>query len=254
MAGVFSGALQWIINELAQHGSVAASMSRLIDRCEAARPHADWAKLRSLPYGDLARLESWIARVFRNNPPSRPLRGLWFGLFNPIRRNETLADLHVVGSEKFIAHDIYAWSVDAKWIPRWRYARSSVLAEIYRIAYPPDDSEGDCAASLSNDAEYTLCLGYSAFAVREVLRRADRALILGPSSSLGIAVGFDAGDFILLGRLTKAGLGKLRAAIGRACSAGCAGRMNWKTGRRLPYWGWLADRSSPGCAKWLLPA
>ena len=43
-------------------------------------------------------------------------------------------------------------------------------------------------------------------AVREVLASVESSLILGESDSLGIAVGFDSGDFILLGKLTHDGL------------------------------------------------
>ena len=50
---------------------------------------------------------------------------------------------------------------------------------------------------LGNVAEYPLCPGaMCAFAVRDLLERADPELILGESTTLGIAVGFDSGDFI----------------------------------------------------------
>ena len=50
------------------------------------------------------------------------------------------------------------------------------------------------------------CLGYGAFAVRELLTSVDPALFLGGADSLGVAVGFDSGDFVLLGELTADGL------------------------------------------------
>ena len=175
-------------------------MARLIDVCEAAQPHRDWAKLRALPYADLSPLAAWIQRPFLNDPPAEPLRGLWFGLFNPYTSDdEPSADIYVCGSQRFDPNpDSYDWAVDPYWWPEDRYARSTVLAEIYRIAYRKK--------GLENDAEYPLCLGYGAFAVRELLGMIDPKLLLGKSDELGIAVGFDSGDFILLGRLTAAGL------------------------------------------------
>jgi hypothetical protein len=50
----------WIVGELARRRPVADSMAALIDRCEAECPHPDWAKLRDLPYGDLAPLLAWV--------------------------------------------------------------------------------------------------------------------------------------------------------------------------------------------------
>jgi hypothetical protein len=41
---------RWVLGELARHRPTAESMAALIDQCEAARTHPDWAKLRALPY------------------------------------------------------------------------------------------------------------------------------------------------------------------------------------------------------------
>jgi hypothetical protein len=42
--------------------------------------------------------------------------------------------------------------------------------------------------------------------VRELVEQIDPTLILGESSTVGVAVGFDSGDFVLLGEVTKHGL------------------------------------------------
>jgi hypothetical protein len=73
-----------------------------------------------------------------------------------------------------------------------------VLAKLYKIAYREH--------GLGNDAEYPLCLAYGGLALRDLLRDADPSVFLGKSPSLGIAVGFDSGDFVLVGKLSKAGL------------------------------------------------
>jgi HEAT repeat protein len=49
-------------------------------------------------------------------------------------------------------------------------------------------------------------LRYSAFAVRELLGQVEPPLLLGRGESLGVAVGFGSGDFVLLGELTNDGL------------------------------------------------
>ncbi len=185
--------------------SIDRLMSGLIDRCEAARPHADWARLRALPYDDLAPLIDWLPRPFLTEPTPIPLAGLWFGLFNPVREDLPTADLYVCGSDRFFAEeDDNSWAVGPCWWPEHRYSTSPILDAVYRIAYGAGVT--DNTELLQNDAEYPLCLAYAAFAVRELLTRCDRALILGSSRRLGIAVGFDSGDFVVLGELTERGL------------------------------------------------
>jgi HEAT repeat protein len=73
-----------------------------------------------------------------------------------------------------------------------------VLADIYGIAYRKD--------GLDVNAEEPLCLTYGALAVRELLRTIDRTLVLDAVGPVGVAVGHDAGDFVLLGRFVEDGL------------------------------------------------
>jgi hypothetical protein len=196
----------WIVNELTRCRPVADAMVSLIGQCEAAHPHPDWARLSSLPYANLLPLVEWIERPFHEEPPARPLRGLWFGVFNPCNDGESLADIYVCGSERFDSNPgSNAWAVRPYWWPESRYARSGVLADIYRIAYRD--------GGLGNYAEYPLCLGYGAFAVRELLSQIEPALIVGESDSLGVAVGFDSGDFVLLGEFSQSGFALRTSAL-----------------------------------------
>jgi hypothetical protein len=198
----------WIVAELARGRQVAESMAALIDQCEAAHPHPDWARLRVLPYADLSSLLEWLREPFRDEPPSVLLKGLWFGLFNPCPDGRApVADIYVCGSERFDPdpHD-NSWAVGPDWWPDARYANSAVLADIYRIAYRQGARVAEQKGCLGKDAEYPLVLGYAAFAVRELLGQVEPALLLGRSDSLGVAAGFDSGDFVLLGELTAGGL------------------------------------------------
>lgn len=199
---------KWIAKKLKQSTSVADGMKGLIDQCEKELAHPDWRKLRQIDYGDLTALRHWLETPFRVEPPTVPLKGLWFGLFNPCDADGTpTADIYVSGSERFDPDpDSNEWACGPDWWPDSRYANSAVLAEIYRIAYGSDPNANDAAEKLGIHAEYFLCLGYGAFALQALLNVVDPSLILGTAPSLGIAVGFDADDFILLGELTPAGL------------------------------------------------
>jgi hypothetical protein len=150
----------------------------------------------------------WVRQPFREEPPAAPLKGLWFGLFNPCPDGRTpVADIYVCGSDQFDANpDDNSWAVDPVWWPDARYANSAVLADIYRIAYRQNARVEEQEGCLGNDAEYPLVLGYGTFAVRELLGQVEPSLVLGRSDSLGVAVGFDSGDFVLVGRLMRDGL------------------------------------------------
>ncbi len=151
----------WLAAELARGRPVAESMAALIDQCEASRPHPDWARLRTLPYADLSPLAAWLLRLFREDPPAAPLRGLWFGLFNPCPDGRNpVADIYVCGSARFDPdpHD-NGWAVGPDGWPAGRYAESAVLAHLYRIAYRQGARVAEQKGCLGNDAEYPLCLG-----------------------------------------------------------------------------------------------
>ena len=192
----------FIAKEVASKRTLRSSMDRVIARCAGKTPHLDWKELAALPYEDLSKLRKWIQRPFRLEPSRMPLKGLWFGLFNPIYRGKAVAELYVCGSKRFHRKPIdNSWAVGPDWWPEERYSHSMLLAKLYAIAYRD--------GGLGNDAEYPLCLAYGSLAVRDLVRSIDPAVFLGVSKSLGIAVGFDSGDFVLIGRLSHRGVESL---------------------------------------------
>ena len=189
----------FIVKEIASKRTLRESMDRVIAKCMKAHPHDDWEKLAALPYEDLDDLREWIEKPFREEPSKKKLAALWFGLFNPVYGKKPVADIYVSGSVRFEpSPEDNTWAVGPAWWPESRYARSAVLSKLYSIAYRKN--------GLANDAEYPLCLAYGGLVVRDLLRELDPSIVLGKSSSLGIAVGFDSGDFVLVGELTKTGL------------------------------------------------
>ncbi len=189
----------WIVDEVTRSRSISESMGDLIELCQSAKPHPDWERFLSLPFDDITPLLVWIQQPFQQEPPKRPLRGLWFGLFNAHHQGENVADLYLSGSERFDPDPRSdEWAIAPEWWPETRRAMSPLLADITRIAYQ--------GGGLGNDAEYPVCLGYGTFVVRELLETIEPSLILGASEALGVAVGFDTGDFILLGEFSPNGL------------------------------------------------
>lgn len=193
---------RFIVKEIASQRAMRESMDRIISKCAKGHPHDDWDKIAALPYENLDDLRNWIERPFRDEPSKKKLAGLWCGLFNPVYSGKPSADIYICGSTRFDpSPEDNSWAVGPDWWPEARYAQSAVLAKLYKIAYRKD--------GLGNNAEYPLCLAYGGLAVRDLLRAADPTVFLGKSPSLGVAVGFDSGDFVLIGKLSKSGLASL---------------------------------------------
>lgn len=177
---------------------VADGMRQVIELCERAQPHPDWAKLRALDIdADLRHLERWLHGVLAREPPAPSITGLWFGMFNPIESDQPTADLYVAGNP-YDPNDP-DWVCNLKWWPKGRYAGSQVMDRIYRVAYDPPKG------GLGNDAEYPLCLAYGILTVGDLARRMGSALLLGGAHERTLTVGFDSGDRFLLGTVRAAG-------------------------------------------------
>ena len=191
----------WIADELAAVQTTGDSMRNVIDRCAATAPHRDWARLRGLPFDELGSLQEWVQTAIFTESPDQPLQGLWFGIFNPVYGDGPTADFYISGTDRFDPDpESNEWAGGPAWWPDSRYARSEVMESIYRTAYRP--------GGLQNDAEYPLCLAYTAFAVRDLLNVLDARQVLRAIGPVGVAVGFDSGDFLLLGRYTRDGLAR----------------------------------------------
>jgi hypothetical protein len=180
--------------------NVSAKMSQVIDACEAGYPHHGWRVLRDLPYQDeVSGLRSWIPQVLSKEAPPFEVRGVWIGIGNYVFGDRETSDMHFIGSATYDIHDSdQNWAVYAKYRPQCGDARSAVLDSIYDIAYRryPD---------LKNEAEWSLCLAYAAFAVAEILRT-ETPSYFGSHHEVGIVVGFDEGDSVTIGSVSDSGL------------------------------------------------
>jgi hypothetical protein len=184
------------------------AMLRLIDAHERARPDGDWRPYRAMAFdAEAARLaRQWFPAVVADQPPVRvPVKGLFFGLFQPTVGRETVADFYLGGATRFELDGEFDWAAGPAYFPRLRYAQSPVLAQIYCLAYGSKDG-------LGNDAEASLCLGFVVFAARAMLAEADPVLLVAPGASVGVAVGWDSGSPLYIGALTEAGFTVRRAA------------------------------------------
>lgn len=180
-----------IIDSVVSSGSIAGRMSAVVDECATQHPHADWARMRQIDYeADATRITRWLPEAFPAGQASAKYRGLWFGLFNPVRSNgRASADAYACASPAYEPESV-DWACDIDRLHARSYLNSVVLGEIYRVAY-------EARGGLGNEAEYPLVLAYGSIAARTAL--SDWVPPSQLSNLQGAAVGFDSGDALLLG-------------------------------------------------------
>jgi hypothetical protein len=196
----YSELFRLIHQRLAEKFSLWDDMLAVIDLCEQRVPHPDWDKFRQIPYDEQDELQEWLETVFTEEPPDFVLAGLWFGIFQATSEGKTFADMYVSGTSEYSDDEPdMDWASDPDYIPECCDADSQTLNDIYRIAYRSKDG-------LRNEAEYALCLAYGAFVVKRILSGINPELIVTDNPQVGVAVGFDSGDYIRVGYITPNGL------------------------------------------------
>jgi hypothetical protein len=185
---------------VAKDVTVAAGMKEIITFCKKNYEHADWMKFNGLEYDETSEINNWIENVLKNDPIPPKINGLWFGLYNPCNDDgEASADIYIAGNDGFDKDDEDGeWAVDPKYFPETRYLKSKILDKIYQIAYSYEDG-------LENTAEYALCFAYGCLITKYLLVKYSKSIISSKTKSIGVAVGFDSGDFLVIGELNKDG-------------------------------------------------
>ena len=189
-----------VVTVLASDATVADGMARLIDFCDDQESWRGWSALRKLDFAaDEKRLKRWLQGVLTKEPPQKSIKAFWFGLFNPIVEDKATCGIYIAGSKNFDAADeTFDWACSPDYSPKGRYAKSQVLDEIYRKV-------GKAKGSVSEYGEYVLCLGFGGLIINTLANTIDAETWLGNSMARAVAIGFDSGDGILLGSITKTG-------------------------------------------------
>ena len=178
---------------------VSKAIEQLIQDCQTLYPHPDWDEFLKIDFdGDLAATSKWAEKLLKNKPIPKSVNIIWFGIYNPSQRGKPSADFYLTGASGFHSDlDLDEWDWKKRYWPSGRYAKSKAMKEIYRIAYRKD--------GLGNAAEYTLCLGYTAL-VAKYVGKTFAAEFSNTRGQRAMGVGFDSGDYLFVGALSKQGL------------------------------------------------
>lgn len=186
-------AFDLILALLKNDKTIKENMEELISLCESILPHDDWKKLKVLNYNDLSNVNDWLRIVFSYAPPSTKIAGLWFGIYESYYDDSLpTTDIAVSGSSRF-EENSNQWACGAEYIPEMRQnANSEILRFVHRIAYSKDNP-------LGINALYPLALGYGCFLIKELMNQLEPNMIK-IENEIGVVVGFNDGDYIILGK------------------------------------------------------
>ena len=170
-------------------------MAAIIAKCRLLLPSADWDAFASLPYGgDAGRLEAW-ARAEIGRLPKSPMGGLWFGLVE-------------IGSHSSRAKNALYLAASSGPSDRWMdhidlRPVDNTYAPLQSLTALPTSSQ-KTPGGIESEASWALSLAFAALAVRSALPNLAKAHGL-PTVAIPVAVGFDSGDLLQLGRLGPTG-------------------------------------------------
>lgn len=175
-----------------------AAVTAVIRRCADAVPDPAWATIERIDLGaSWQREQQWFVDLLRSDPPGPEVTGLWFGVFNAEYDDGiVVSDFYVAGSPTFGADPEWMCSLD--WWPDGRYATSEAQAQIYRIA-------STSAGSVLEIADYVLTFTHAALTARRLVELPEAVDRLAAGRTLGVGVGHDSGDAILIGEITSTG-------------------------------------------------
>jgi hypothetical protein len=203
---VFGPAIDHLV-AAAEPPELSSGVRRVIDLCERAAPHPDWASLRAIDYGaEVPALRRWFERTLSSEPPDAPLRGLYFALCQPVLdTGQVTADMELVGTGEYDAKDPHLeWLFSRHYFPE-SYARSPALRRLYGVAYRTHDFGADVEGALGNDAEWPIGLAFGVLAARAILEGRTTADLPTDMSRVGVAAGWAEGDMLLIGEVTDRG-------------------------------------------------
>ena len=185
-------------------------MQKLIEYCRQHYPDTDWSPFETLDYtADVVAISHWLAKTLITDPPPDAIKGLSFGLCEPVYDIEDKwvvgLDVHLMGDK-----DIEDSGKYCDWVCRGGdyfatgYSGSWILFQIFQL------SDERSSRNLSEErggylSIHILSLGYLGMAIRDICQTLDKSLLLGSQLYRAITIGFDEGRFVMLGYITKDG-------------------------------------------------
>lgn len=193
-----------IENMMAKKIKPSKGVKEIIEFCEKSYPNDGWKAFKKLDYDDYEKIEDWLENIIGSEKIDSKIKSIWIGISNPINENgDETTDLVFAGATKFDREDDFPdWPSKPKFSVEIG-SGSNILDEIYQLAY--DDENGN----LEDTADYLISFAYTALAIKTILNDASFVSKIKFDHKIGVLVGHEEGDVLILGELSKKGLSKI---------------------------------------------
>ncbi|MBZ9686135.1 hypothetical protein G9F72_007285 [Clostridium estertheticum] len=172
--------------------SITIGMEKLIDHCKGYIESLVWDKLQGLDFEeDELSLKKWVENNLKNQPPIDDVDSLWFGLFDGISNGYEVCSLYLSGASSENDEED-----NELYLPDDRYADSMALRDMSIILKNE-------SSNVREVGEYILYLGYACLVVKNIFKTLDWGILQNLSNLCELVVGFDSGDYIVLGNINK---------------------------------------------------
>lgn len=182
--------------------SIVKSMGTIMDFCESDIPHKDWKTVRELEVeSEVKRAGKWIPRVLEKDPAPFPIEGIYFGLGEfESKEGIEYADLYFgVMGQCDLEDKEFRWVYgDKRHYPERAYLRSKLLKQIGVTCYGEE-------SGLDVDGQYTFSIAYAALLLTQIMSPNLYGQLNVVTDQVGLLTGFDSGDILRLGTLTRDG-------------------------------------------------
>jgi len=181
----------------------AVGLSEMTEWCAQHLPHDDWNRIRSLDVSeDEKKALKWIPDVLKKHPCPFEIQALYFGLAEMANsKDEEFADLYVAFMGQYDPAD-----KEAQWVfgERRHYPdKASLKVKTLKAAgliFNRENGEG-----LGNDGNFMFSLSYTFLLVTSLTSPEFYTRLGTQAERIGMLAGWDSGDLMRPGELTKAG-------------------------------------------------
>lgn len=193
----------YLIEQLSAHNDTSKLLTDFLAYIKTNENEATIAKIEKLDFNtDIISIESQLTETLKTEPPKIKVKGYWFGIFEAEEDSNHIFQGYISGNSKASATDEdNEWAVDPKYFPESRYFKSTVLEKLPQILLNESD---DFSTQYFPLWYLTIVIANYCKKINDLLLNSDKCLI---------AVGWDSGDFINVGHLSKKGFELLKFKI-----------------------------------------
>ncbi|HUG12374.1 MAG TPA: hypothetical protein VMM36_15260 [Opitutaceae bacterium] len=188
-----------------------AGLSEILSWCAQSMPHTDWEKVSAIDVSDdERRAKQWLPDLLKKEPCPFPIRGVYFSLVELSNsRGEEIAELSAAFVGQYDPNDTeMLWAIgDLRHDPKRGSFKGRAL-KAAGLIFNRASGRG-----LQNDGYFPFAFSLSALLARSLMTPEIHDVLGSPRGPVGVLVGWEAGDHLLLGELKRVGFKFIRHPV-----------------------------------------